>query len=180
MEKYKNEIVPKLVKEFGLKTPCAAPSVEKVVVNMGIGDAKDSREEQEKIAKELALITGQKPAVRPARKSVAGFGIRQGQPVGLSVTLRRVRMYEFLNKLFNVVLPRIRDFKGVSRKSFDQHANYTLGVREHTVFPELDLGNVGRSRGLEITIVTNTEDRQKAARLLELLGMPFEKSEERT
>lgn len=174
---YKEEIVPKLVSEFGLPNNMAAPKVEKVVVNMGIGETKENKEEREKIAEELAAITGQKPALRPARISIAGFGVRQGQPVGLKVTLRGSKMYAFLDKLFNVVLPRLRDFRGVPRKSFDSQGNYTLGISEHTVFPEIDLGKVGRSRGLEVTIVTDTTDRRQAERLLEELGVPFEKEE---
>lgn len=177
MQTYKEKIVPKLVAEFGFSTPQAVPSIRKVVVNMGIGDAKDSREEQTKILSEVATIVGQKPSIRLARKAIAGFGIRQGQPVGVSATLRGQRMYDFLLKLFVVVLPRIRDFKGVSKGSIDRGGNYTLGISEHTVFPEIDLGNVGKIRGLEITLETTTSDPKKAERLLEELGMPFEKEE---
>lgn len=172
---YSEKVVPKLIREFGLKSSMAAPKVEKVVINMGIGDAKESKEEQGRATAELAKIAGQKPSLRQARKDVAGFGIRRGQTVGIAVTLRGVRMYDFLQKLFNIVFPRIRDFRGVLAKSFDHSGNYTLGIAEHTVFPEIDLGKVGKSRGLEITIVTNTRDSQKARRLLEELGMPFEK-----
>lgn len=149
--------------------------VLKIVVNMGIGDLKDDKEEREKVIGEFASIVGQRPQARPARKSIAGFGVRKGEPVGLSATLRGKRMYAFLEKLFNIVLPRLRDFKGVSQASFDQNANLTLGITEHTVFPEVDLGKVGKVRGLEVTIVTSANSREEAIRLLEELGMPFEK-----
>ena len=176
-EDYKERIVPKLVKELGLKNIFSVPRLQKVVVNMGIGDAKDSREEQEKAAAELGQITGQKPSVRKAKRAVAGFNIREGQTVGLATTLRGVRMYIFLQKVFNIVLPRLRDFRGLSKKSFDGVGNYTLGIEEHTVFPEIDLGKIGKTRGLEITIVVNTQDKKKSMRLLEEMGMPFEKEE---
>ncbi|MDO8503638.1 MAG: 50S ribosomal protein L5 [bacterium] len=174
---YQKKIVPKLAQEFGLSNSMAVPRVTKVVLNMGIGNILASREEQERVTIDLAKITGQKPSRRAARKSVASFGIRQGQHVGLSVTLRGQKMYDFLEKLFNIVLPRLRDFKGVAKKSFDTSGNYTLGFAEHTVFPEVDLGKVGKVRGLEITIVTNTRNKEHAMRLLEELGMPFEKEE---
>lgn len=155
----------------------AAPLVEKVVLNMGIGDLKDNKEEQDRLISDLASIVGQKPSLRKTRKSIAGFNIRQGQVVGVVVTVRGGRMYDFLQKLFNIVLPRLRDFRGVSGGCFDKEGNYTLGLPEHTVFPEIDLGKVGRARGLEVTIVTNTHDKEKSRRLLEELGMPFEKGE---
>lgn len=172
---YKKIVIPELMKEFDLGSIMAVPKVEKVVVNIGIGDIKDSRDEQEKIVAEFAKIVGQKPSLRLAKKSVAGFGTRKGQPVGVAATLRGRRMYDFLEKLFNIVLPRLRDFHGVSRSSFDSSGNYTLGIVEHTVFPEVDLGKATKVHGFEITIVTNTRDKEKSARLLELLGMPFEK-----
>lgn len=158
-----------------VKNPMSSTRVLKVVVNMGTGDLKDDREEREKVIGEFASIVGQRPQVRPARKSISGFGVRKGEPVGLSATLRGKRMHIFLEKLFNVVLPRLRDFKGVSRTSFDQNANYTIGITEHTVFPEVDLGKVGRVRGLEITFVTSTTAKTEAIKLFEELGMPFEK-----
>lgn len=175
MTDYSERVVPKLVREFGLKSPMAVPRLKKVVINIGVGDSKESKEEQGKAIAELAKIAGQKPSLRQARKDVAGFGIRRGQPVGIAVTLRGTRMYDFLQKLFNIVFPRIRDFRGCPGKSFDRSGNYTLGIAEHTVFPEIDLGKVGKARGLEVTIVTSTRDSQKAKRLLEELGMPFEK-----
>ncbi len=178
IQTYQEKVAPKLMEEFNLKSSMAAPRVEKVVINMGIGLARDSRDEQEKIVAEMTQITGQKPNIRTSRLSIAGFGIRKGQPVGVAVTLRGQKMYDFLQKLFNIVLPRLRDFRGISRKSFDAMGNYTLGMSEHTVFPEIDLGKINKVRGLEITIVTNTNDREKSMRLLEELGMPFEKGDQ--
>lgn len=175
-EKYIKEVVPVLSKEFGIDNHMAIPALKKVVINMGVGDAAKSKERMEQLKKDLATISGQKPSVRPAKISVASFSIRIGMPVGLKITLREERMYAFLDRLFSVVLPRIRDFRGVSRKSFDKEGNYTLGVAEHTVFPEIDLAK-SQPHGLEITIVTNTQDATESERLLELLGMPFEKGE---
>lgn len=174
-EYYREKIVPKLKEEFGLSSAMAVPKAVKVVINTGIGDAKDSKEEQERVIRDIGSIAGQKPVLRKAAKSVSGFTIRKGQPVGVSVTLRGKKMYAFLQRLFNMVLPRLRDFKGVPKKSVDESGNYTLGITEHTVFPEIDLAKVGKVRGLEITIVTNTQDKKKTMRLLEELGMPFEK-----
>lgn len=173
-ETYRTQVLPRLVEEFKLDNPMAAPRVTKVIVNMGIGDVKDNKE-REKALEEFASIVGQRPAIRPARKSIAGFGVRKGDPVGLSATLRGKRMYAFLEKLTGVVLPRLRDFRGVSRSSFDKQGNYTLGIAENAVFPEIDLGRVSKVRGLEVTIVTSTHTRKMAERLLEELGMPFEK-----
>lgn len=173
-ETYRTQVLPRLVEEFKLDNLMAAPRVTKVIVNMGIGDVKDNKE-REKAIEEFASIVGQRPSLRPARKSIAGFGIRKGDPVGLSATLRGKRMYAFLEKLTGVVLPRLRDFRGVSRKSFDGRGNYTLGIAENAVFPEIDLGRVSKVRGLEVTIVTSTRDQKMSERLLEELGMPFEK-----
>ncbi len=175
VQTYQDTIAPKLIQEFNLKSSMAVPKIKKVVINMGIGQAKDSRDEQEKIVAEMSQIAGQKPNIRHARLAIAGFGIRKGQPVGVAVTLRRQKMYDFLQKLFNIVLPRLRDFRGVSRSSFDVMGNYTLGIAEHTVFPEIDLGRINKVRSLEVTIVTSTTDKLKATRLLEELGMPFVK-----
>lgn len=176
IEKYQKSVGPKVGLEFGVKNKMAQPKIEKVVINMGIGDIKDNRDEQDKAMFEVASIIGQKPSLRLARKSIASFNVREGQPVGISATLRGVRMYDFLSKLFNVVLPRIRDFRGLKRTSFDKNGNYTLGLTEHSVFPEIDLGKITRSRGLEITIVTNAHSPQVSSRLLEEMGMPFAKS----
>jgi len=156
MEKYQKNVGSKVGAEFDIKNKAAQPKIEKVVVNMGIGGLKDSKDEQEKAVNEVASIVGQKPSLRLARKSIAGFNIREGQPVGISATLRGIRMYDFLDKFFNVVLPRIRDFRGVSRTSFD-------------------MGKITHMRGLEITIVTNTHNPQVSERLLEEMGMPFVK-----
>jgi large subunit ribosomal protein L5 len=155
----------------------SSPQIVKVVVNMGTGESLRNKETKEKLMAELAAITGQKPKVQPARLSISGFGLREGMPVGLTVTLRRDRMYHFLDRLITVVLPRFRDFRGVATKSFDKGGNYTLGVTEHTVFPEIDLAKVDKPRGLEITIVVKNSDPEKSKLMLEALGMPFEKGE---
>jgi len=176
-EKYKKEIAPKLKEEFGIVNSMAVPKVTKIVINVGVGGLEKDKKALEAISKDLAKITGQKPQVRPAKVSVAGFNIRQGMPVGLRVTLRGKKMYSFLEKFFSVVLSRLRDFKGVPAKSFDQGGNYTLGLKEHIVFPEIDLASSAGARGLEISFVTNAGEAKKARRLLELLGMPFEKGE---
>jgi large subunit ribosomal protein L5 len=173
--KYQKEITPALKKELDLKNVQSVPRVQKVVINSGIGDMIKNKEAQEDFKKELSIITGQNPAVRDAKVSVASFAVRRGMPVGLTVTLRGNRMYSFLDRLFSIVLPRLRDFRGVSGKSFDKHGNYTLGVKEHNVFPEIDMSKT-QPRGLEVTIVTSTKDTEKARRLLSLLGMPFEKN----
>lgn len=174
-EKYQKEIVPQLVKEFGLKNPMAAARFEKVVVNMGVGEGAKDKGAIEKPSLDLAMITGQKPKIAAARVSVAGFHLRQGAPIGLVVTLRGRRMYDFLEKLFKIVLPRLRDFQGVSRRSFDQKGNYNLGISELIVFPEVEFSRDEGARGLQITFVTSTDDNKQALRLLELMGMPFEK-----
>ncbi|MGB6838746.1 MAG: 50S ribosomal protein L5 [Microgenomates group bacterium] len=176
-EKYETEIVSKLAKDLGIKNKMAAPKVTKVVVNMGVGDTVKNKEALKTVMSDLAIITGQKPSVRAAKVSVAGFNIREGMPVGLAVTLRGQRMYDFLEKLFTIVLPRLRDFRGLPLKSFDKNGNYTIGIVEHTVFPEIDVAKSAGMRGLEITIVTNAKDVRKAKSLFELLGMPFEKKE---
>ncbi len=176
VKKYEKEITPVFVKEFGIKNKMAIPKITKVVVNMGIGDTSKNKEVREKIVNDLTAICGQTPSIRAARVSVASFSIREGDLVGLKVTLRGERMYAFLEKLFAIVLPRLRDFRGLSRKSFDEHGNYTLGIEEHTVFPEIDLTK-SSARGLEVTIVTSTNEKKEAAKLLELLGMPFAKAQ---
>jgi large subunit ribosomal protein L5 len=175
-KKYKNEVTKKLSKAFGVKNLLELPKIEKAVVNMGVGDAVKNKEIIEEARADLAKLTGQLPSVRPARASVASFSLRKGVPIGLKVTLRGRRMYEFLDKLFSIVLPRLRDFRGLSRNSFDKFGNYTLGLTEHTLFPEVELGKIG-SRGLEVTIVTSTSEKEKAEELLENLGMPFKKKE---
>lgn len=176
-QKYESEVAPRLAEEFQIKNKMAIPKISKVVVNMGVGEIASNKELKENMIRDLATMTGQKPSIRTAKVSIATFGIRRGMPVGVAVTLRGVRMYDFLDKLFSIVLPRLRDFRGVSVKSFDQKGNYTLGVGEHTVFPEIDIAKVSAPRSLEITIVSNSQNPQKGKRLLELLGMPFEKGE---
>lgn len=176
-QKYQEDVVPALKKEFGIDNPMAVPKVTKVVVNLGTGERLRDKQSREKLIDDIARITGQMPKVQAARISVAGFGIRAGMPVGLSVTLRRDRMYHFLDRLISVTLPRLRDFKGVSRKSFDHAGNYNLGLSEHTVFPEIDLAKVDRPHGVQITVVTSTSDKEHSERMLELMGMPFEKEE---
>jgi len=173
-EKYIKEVAPKIAQEFGIKNPMSYPKVLKVVLNMGVGQAVKNKEIIETLKKDLATITGQLPSVRRANVSIASFGIRAGMPVGLAVTLRGNRMYAFLDRLFSIVLPRLRDFRGAPLKNFDQSGNYTLGMSEQTIFPELE-GKTSTVHGLEIVIVTNTKDKEKSKRLLEELGMPFEK-----
>ena len=176
-DKYKKEIVPKLVKEFAIKNIMQVPKIEKVVINSGVGDAQKSKETFERIKTDIAAISGQNPSVRRARLSVASFGLRKGTPVGLKVTLGGSRMYDFLDKLFSIVLPRLRDFRGVKRSSFDKNGNYTLGITEHNVFPEVDIAK-SAPRGLEVTIVIKSDSPTQSFRLLELMGMPFEKQVE--
>jgi large subunit ribosomal protein L5 len=175
-KKYSDEVTKKLGERFGIKNELALPKIEKVVVNMGIGEATKNKELLKQAREDMAKLTGQLPSVRLARVSVASFGLRRGQPVGLKVTLRGKRMYDFLDKLFTIVLPRLRDFRGLSRDSFDRNGNYTIGLTEHTLFPEVELEKIG-SRGLEVTIVTSTDDNEKAESLLEEIGMPFKKKD---
>lgn len=175
-QKYEKEVKSKLMSELAIKNELSTPKVKKVVVNMGVGSAIKDKGVLEQAKKDLAAITGQLPEVRQAKVSVASFGLRRGMPVGLRVTLRGERMYAFLDRFFSIVLPRLRDFRGVSRKSFDKHGNYSLGLEEYTVFPEVDLAK-SQPRGLEVTIVTSTEDVDKARGLLRALGMPFEKND---
>lgn len=175
LEKYQKEIVPQLMKETGIKNPLAVPKVERVVLNVGLGEALKDKGVLDRVGKQLAMISGQKPVVTLARKSIAGFKLRKGDPIGLKVTLRGEKMYNFLEKLIAIVLPRIKDFRGVSPKSFDGFGNYTLGIREDIVFPELESTEARKSTGLEITMVTTAKDDKEGRRLLELLGMPFKK-----
>ena len=173
-QKYLDQIKPALIEEFGIKNSMSVPYIEKIVVNMGVGAAIKNKEIIENAKKDLALITGLYPSIRLAKVSVASFGVRAGMPVGLKVTLRKDKLYIFLDKLISVVLPRLRDFRGVSKNSFDKAGNYTLGIAEHTVFPEIDLSK-GMPRGLEITIVIKSKNKEGSVRLMELLGFPFEK-----
>ncbi len=178
-QEYNTKIKKELAKQFDIKNTMMIPKLVKIVVNVGTGDAIKSKEAGPKIAQDLALITGQKAKITKAKVSIAGFNIRAGMNVGMVVTLRGQRMYDFYEKLVKIVLPRLRDFRGVPIKSFDKVGNYTLGVTEHTVFPEIDLAKVDKPKGMEITIVTSTKEKDQSKKLLELLGMPFEKETEK-
>jgi large subunit ribosomal protein L5 len=175
-EKYEKEVVPKLVAEFGIKNPMAVPRIVKVVCNIGIGEASRQPKLMEQALEELAAITGQKPVVRKARKSIAQFKLRVGMQVGCMVTLRRERMYEFLDRLLNIALPRVRDFRGLSPRGFDGRGNYTLGIKDHLIFPEVDYTKVERPKGMNVTVVTTAETDDQARFLLAELGFPFAKS----
>jgi large subunit ribosomal protein L5 len=172
-ERYQKEVAPAIAKEFGIKNPMAVPRVEKVVLNMGMGEAIANAKILDTAADELRAITGQKPIVTKAKKSIASFKLRQGMPIGVSVTLRGDRMYEFLDRLVSIALPRVRDFRGVSPKAFDGRGNYTIGVREQLIFPEIDFNKVDKQRGMNISIVTTARDDEQARALLKGLGMPF-------
>ncbi|HGD2515322.1 TPA: 50S ribosomal protein L5 [Streptococcus agalactiae] len=173
-EKYTNEVVPALTEKFNYSSVMAVPKVEKIVLNMGVGDAVSNAKNLEKAA-ELALISGQKPLITKAKKSIAGFRLREGVAIGAKVTLRGERMYEFLDKLVSVSLPRVRDFHGVPTKSFDGRGNYTLGVKEQLIFPEINFDDVDKVRGLDIVIVTTANTDEESRELLKGLGMPFAK-----
>lgn len=172
-DRYRQEVAPALQERFGIDNPMRIPTLEKIVVNMGVGEAAQDSRKLDGAMEDLARITGQKPQVRRARKSVAGFKIREGMPVGLRVTLRRERMWEFLDRLITVALPRVRDFRGLSPDSFDGRGNYALGVREQLIFPEISYDSVDSVRGMDIAIVTTAETDEEARELLRLLGMPF-------
>jgi len=172
-EKYEKEVIPALKEKFGYKNIMEVPRLEKVVINMGVGDAKENPKAIDSAVEDLAAITGQKPVVTKAKKSIAAFKLRQGMPIGVKVTLRSEKMYHFLDKLFNINLPRVRDFKGVSPDSFDGRGNYTLGIREQVIFPEIDYDKIDRVRGMDITIVTTAKTDEEARELLKYLGMPF-------
>jgi large subunit ribosomal protein L5 len=172
-ERYEKEAVPALKKEFGYTNVMAVPKLQKVVVNMGLGEATSNAKIIETGADELGRITGQKPVVRRAKKSIAAFKVRKGQPVGTSVTLRGERMYEFLDRLMSIALPRVRDFRGVSPKGFDGRGNFTLGLKDQLLFPEIDYMKVDKSRGMNVSVVTTAKTDQEARKLLQLIGMPF-------
>jgi large subunit ribosomal protein L5 len=171
--RFKSEVAPALMKEFELKNPMAVPHVHKIVVNMGIGEATQNAKILDPAVNELGQITGQKPVTTKAKKSIAAFKVREGQAIGAMVTLRGDRMYEFLDRLVNVVLPRVRDFKGVSTKSFDGRGNYTLGLHDQLIFPEIDYSRVDKTKGMNVTIVTTAQTDDQARVLLKHLGMPF-------
>jgi len=173
--RYNEEIRPQLVERFGYTTPMQAPRIEKVTVNMGVGDAKQDSKVLDAAAEQLATITGQKPNIRRARKSIAQFKVREGMPVGLAVTLRHERGYEFLDRLMSIAIPRIRDFRGLNPRAFDGRGNYSMGVREQIIFPEIDYDEIDQVRGLDITITTSARTDEEAFALLVALGMPFSK-----
>ena len=172
-DQYKAEIVPKLKEKFGYRNVMQVPRLSKVVVNMGLGDAIENVKVIETAAAEIAIITGQKPVVTKARKSIANFKLREGVPIGVMVTLRRDRMYHFLDKLIAIALPRVRDFKGVSTRGFDGRGNYTLGIKEQIMFPEVNYDKIDKIRGMNITIVTTARTDEEGLELLRLMGIPF-------
>jgi len=176
LEKYKTEIVPKLKEKFDIKNVMATPRLEKIVINMGVGEAIHDIKILESAMADLALITGQKPLIRRSRIAISNFKLRAGLPIGCKVTLRAAKMYEFLDRFVNVCLPRIRDFNGVSRKSFDRFGNYSLGISEQAIFPEIDSGRITRVQGMDITFVFNNKPQEQTMELLSLLGMPFRKA----
>jgi large subunit ribosomal protein L5 len=172
-EQYENEVKPALTERFGYSTPMAVPTLEKITLNMGIGEAKQNTQMLEAATEQLATIAGQAPSVRRAKKSVASFKVREGMPVGVAVTLRRARMWEFLDRLTAIAIPRIRDFRGLSARSFDGRGNYSMGIREQIIFPEIDYDSIDEVRGLDVTITTTAKTDEEAFALLDGLGMPF-------
>lgn len=175
-EKYINEVVPALKEKFKYKSVMQIPKLEKIVLNMGVGDVKENAKALDAAASEMALIAGQKPIITKAKKSVAAFKIREGMNIGCKVTLRGDRMYEFADRLLNIALPRVRDFRGVPANSFDGRGNYSMGVKEQLIFPEIDYDKVEKIRGMDITFVTTAKTDEEAKELLKLLGMPFSQS----
>ena len=173
MEIYEQDLKSALTKEFNYKSPMEIPRLDKIILNMGLGEAIQNIKVLDAAMEELALIAGQRPVVTRARKSIASFKLREGMPIGCMVTLRRVRMYDFFNKLVNVTLPRVRDFRGLSDKSFDGRGNYTLGIKEHIIFPEIDYDKIDKIKGLNITIVTTAKTDEEGKALLKMMGMPF-------
>ncbi len=173
--RYKKEIVPKMLKEHKFKNVMEVPRIEKICVNMGVGSATQNAKELEAASNDLAVITGQKPIITKAKKSIAGFKIRKGNPIGCMVTLRGKMMYEFLDRLLNIAIPRIRDFRGLSKKSFDGRGNYTIGIKEQLVFPEVDYDNILSVKGMNITITTSAKNDEEARSLFEEIGFPFKK-----
>ncbi|HBY89617.1 MAG: 50S ribosomal protein L5 [Ruoffia tabacinasalis] len=174
-QRYNNEITSKLVEQFNYSSVMEVPKIDKIVVNMGVGDAVSNAKNLDKAVAELTLLTGQKPVITKAKKSIAGFRLREGMPIGAKVTLRGQRMYDFLDKLITVSLPRVRDFQGISNKAFDGRGNYTLGVKEQLIFPEINYDNVDKVRGMDIVIVTTANTDEESHALLKELGMPFKK-----
>ncbi len=173
-EQYIKEVIPALTKKFNYKSTMQVPKLEKIVINIGLGDTKENPKELENAVNELALITGQKPVITKAKKSIAAFKLREGANVGCKVTLRSDKMYDFAYKLFNVALPRVRDFRGVSKNSFDGRGNYSMGIKEQLIFPEIEYDKIDKLRGMDIIFVTTAESDEEAKELLTLLGMPFQ------
>jgi len=174
-ERYQTELVPALKESLGFENALQVPQVKKVVVNIGMGEAMDNPKALDAAVSDLMLITGQKPVITKARTSIAAFKLREGRAIGVKVTLRGEKMWAFLDRLLNIVLPRVRDFRGISRDAFDGRGNYTLGLREQLIFPEIEYDKIDKIRGMEITIVTSANNDEEAARMLEMLGMPFRK-----
>ncbi len=172
-EKYSSEIAPALAKEFGYKNPMSIPKIQKIVLNMGLGEAISNQKIIDVAVNELSVITGQKPVVTKAKKSIAQFKLREGMSIGTMVTLRGERMYEFLDRFISITLPRVRDFRGISPKAFDGRGNYTVGLRDQLIFPEVDFGKVDKARGMNVCIVTTAENDEEARSLLRHFGMPF-------
>ena len=172
-EKYEKEVIPQLMRRFGYKNIMEAPKLEKIVINMGLGEAIQNIKILDSAVEEIGLITGQRPVITKARKSIAQFKLRKGMPIGCMVTLRKNRMYEFFNRLMNIALPRVRDFRGISGKSFDGRGNYALGIREQLTFPEIDYDKIDKVKGMNIIIVTTAKTDEEGKELLKLLGMPF-------
>ncbi len=175
-EKYNTEIVPKIREKFGIKNVMAAPRLKKIVINMGVGEAINDIKILDSAMADLAAITGQKAMIRRSRVAISNFKLRKGLPIGCKVTLRAARMYEFLDRFINVSLPRIRDFNGISRKSFDRFGNYSMGITEQAIFPEIESGRIGRAQGMDITFVFNNKPQEQTQEVLSLLGMPFRKA----
>jgi large subunit ribosomal protein L5 len=175
-DKYKNEVAPALMKKFGYKSPMQIPKIEKIVVNVGCGEARDNTKVLDAVIDDLSRITGQKAVITRAKKSVANFKVRTGMPVGAKVTLRSDRMWEFLDRLLNIALPRVRDFRGISQNAFDGRGNYALGLKEQLIFPEIDYDKIDKIRGMDIVICTTAKTDEEARELLELVGAPFAKS----
>ncbi|MGN1351275.1 MAG: 50S ribosomal protein L5 [Clostridia bacterium] len=172
-EQYKNEIVPAMMKKFNYKSVMQVPKLEKIVINIGLGDVKENPKSLDNAVAELTLITGQKPVITKAKKSIAAFKLREGANVGCKVTLRAGKMYDFADKLFNVALPRVRDFRGLPANSFDGRGNYSLGIKEQLIFPEIEYDKIDKTRGMDIILVTSANTDEEAKELLTLLGMPF-------
>src|SRR5579884_3965105 len=176
LEKYRQDVVPAMVQEFSYKTPMQAPRLQKIVINIGLGEAIQNAKALDAASNDVSIITGQKPVITKEKKSIAAFKVRAGMSIGVMVTLRGERMYDFFDKLVNVALPRVRDFQGLSPNSFDGRGNYSLGLREQLIFPEIEYDRIDKLRGLQVTIATSAKNDEEARRLLQLMGMPFRAS----